>query len=314
MAKKSDDTDNDDANGKDGTNGAAQGPQGASSRKSPLLYVAVAIAIVAAVFLVYSYVPGIGGQALTSKQIFEEVSNSSLNTTQALFIRDLERSENLSNLYVSYIYQSAPDYITQPGNLTVEITSNQTIDSYKLGNYNRTTVSGTTDYANAKGGTLIERNTSSVYYYHTNTTITCSNVSAYSQLSAPSSSLQCYSGDDGLSYIEEAPFTAANVSSLSYLVFNSTMTYSGRRSYAGRACDNFVISNATSSNIASNYTVFDLCVDTQYGILLYLNQTNVANGIPSPFAFSATAVSLNVSGSELVIPQAYLSNVSHSII
>jgi hypothetical protein len=283
-------------------------------KRNPLKYITIIAVAVVAIIIAYNALFGSGGKSLSSKQIFSNVSSSKLNQTQSLFVNDLERSENVSSLQVSYYSSNSTQYITQSSNLTIAITSNQTIDSYKLGDYNKTVITGTVAYTNAKNGTVIAKNMSSVYYYNTNTTVTCFNDTTYSSASVTNSSLQCASGDQGLSYLEETPFTAANVSALSYLVFNNTVTYSGTRSIAGRECDYFIISNETASNLQSNYTVYDLCIDTQYGIPLYVNATDVVGGVPSSFGFTATAVSANVSGSEFVIPQQYLSSISHSII
>ena len=183
-----------------------------------------------------------------------------------------------------------------------------------MGNYNKTVIQYHNSYANTQNGDVIAKNISSIYYYNTNTTITCFNDTTYSSGLVTNSSLQCGSGDQGLSDIEETPFTAVNVSSLSYLVFNNTVTYDGAETIAGRSCDDFIISNATASNLQFNYSVFNLCIDTQYGVPLYFNETDVIGGVPSSFVFTATAVSTNVPSSEFVIPQQYLNSIQQSII
>ncbi len=155
---------------------------------------------------------------------------------------------------------------------------------------------------------------SGTYYYNTNTTLTCFNDTTYSAGLVTNSSLQCGSGDQGMSFMEATPYTAVNVSSLSYLVFNSTVSDAGAKTIGGRGCEDFIISNATTANLQSNYSVFNICLDNQYGIPLYLNQTVVSGGIPSSFAVMATAVSANASSSEFVIPQQYLNAVPKSII
>jgi hypothetical protein len=285
-----------------------------TGKRSLSKYIAIMIIVVVAIVIIYDVSTGLGGPSLNSKQIFSSVSNSSLNQTQSLFIKDLEKSENVTSLQVMYYSNNATSYITPSNNLTIAITSNQTINSYKLGNYNKTVITSIVAYTNSKNGVLIAKNVSSIYYYNTNATVLCSNDTTYSSTLVTNSSLQCGSGDQGFSSIEEAPYTAVNVSSLSYLIFNSTVTYSGTKSIAGRNCDYFIISNATSSNLQTNYTVSDLCVDTQYGVLLYLNATDVVGGVPNSFVFTATAVSTNVPSSEFVIPQQYLNAIPHSII
>ncbi len=303
----------------DGADGGQNGPFNAPRAAKPggngnLLKYAVMIIVVGALIAIAYYVLSGSGQGLSSEQIFQNVSSANLNQTQALLVSDLEKSLNVSDLYVSYYSSNATQYVRQSSNLTIALTNNQTIDSYKLGDYNRTSITSIVAYTNAKNGIRLAENVSGVYYYNTNATITCFNDTSYSSMLVSNSSLQCATGDQGLSYLEETPFTAANVSSLSYLVFNNTVTYGGTKRMAGRSCDDFVISNATAANLRSNYTVVELCIDKGYGIPLYFNDTTVVGGVPSSFAFTATVVSMNVTSSELVVPQQYLNAVSQSII
>ncbi len=285
-----------------------------ATRQNPLKYVAMMVVIGVVIALAYYAITGWGSKGLSSKQTFSYVLNQSLNQTQALFVNDLKKSENVSNLYIAYYYSNSTEYIKQSSNITIEISSNQTINSYRLGEYNRTDIASVVAYTDKESNAMIAKNVSSVYYYGSNTTVTCFNDTDYSSSSITNSSLQCGTGDQGLSYLEQTPFTAANVSELSYLVFNNTVTYSGTRSIAGRSCDNFIISNETPSNLQENYTVYGFCIDKQYGIPLYFNATEVVGGAPSSFAFTATEVSANVSASELVVPQQYLKAIPHSII
>lgn len=300
------------------TTGSTSTTSSSTGRTNPLLYVAIIAVLVIIIVIAYYALSGIkgltSGSSLSSNQILSNVSNSSLNQTQSMFINDLKKSEGISDLYVSYYSSNATEHITESTNLTVAISSNQTIDSYKMGNYNKTVNTGIQAYTNTKNGEVISENVSTLYYYNTNTTLTCFNDTIYSAGLVTNSSLYCGSGDQGLSYLEETPSTAANVSALSYLVFNTTVTYSGTKTIAGRSCDNFIISNATGANLESNYSVFNLCLDTQYGVPLLFNETDVVNGVPNSFAFTATAFSTNVSSSEFVIPPAYLDSVSQSII
>lgn len=309
MAKKS--TTDDDSTQ---TSQSSTQPTTDTKKRNPLIYVAILVIVVIVAFIAYSLLSNSSGNSLSSKQILNNISNSSLNQTQTLFVNDLKRSENVSSLHVEYYSSNATQYVKQSNNLTIAINSNMTIDSYKLGNYNKSVLSEIVSYTNSKNGDVIAENVSDLYYYNTNTTVICFNDTSYSSGLVSNSSLQCYSGDQGQSYIEQAPFTAVNVSSLSYLAFNNSVTYGGTKTIAGRNCDSFIISNGTAANLQSNYSVFDLCIDTQYGILLYFNQTYVVNGVPSSQSFSATSVSTNVPSSEFVIPQSYLSTIQKSII
>lgn len=317
MAKKT--TQDDDsgyaaAGGQSGAGGSVSNPAASTNGRSSSKYLTVILVAAIVIVVAYYLLSALGGQSLNSKQIFSNVSSASLNQTQSRFVSDLERSENVTSLFVSYFSGNTTQRVPQSSNLTVAINTNETVDSYKLGDYNKTVDTSIVAYTNTENGDVIAKNVSGIYYYNTNTTLTCFNNTAYSSGLVTNSSLQCGSGDQGLNYIEETPYTAVNVSDLSYLVFNNTVTYGGTKTIAGRSCDDFIISNATSSNLESNYTVFNICVDTQYGVLLYLNDTDVTGGIPSSFEFTATAVSTNVPASAFVVPQQYLSAIQNPII
>ncbi len=292
-----------------GYSGGVSNASSASGKSGISKYIGIIAIALVVIIIAYYLLASLGGQSLTSKQIFDNVSSASLNQTQSLFVKDLARSENVSDLHVSYYSKAAPQQVVQSSNLTVSISSNQTIDSYKLGSYNKTVMTSITAYTNSRNGDVLEKNVSSVYYYRTNTTLICFNYTAYSSGLVTNSSLQCGSGDQGQNYVEETPFTAVNVSMLSYLVFNNTVTNKGTRTIAGRGCDDFIISNAASSNLQSNYSVFNLCIDRQYGIPLYFNETDVSGGVPVSFDFIATNVSTIVQGSEFIIPPQYLKAV-----
>ncbi len=308
MARNTQTSNTNNTSGQGNSGSGAATPTG-TTKRSPVMYIAAAVIVIIIIAVAYLVLSGnLGnGQSLSSKQIFSNVSNMSLNQTQRLFINDLELSENVSNLYVSYYSNNATQYITQSGNLTIAIGSNTTINSYKLGNENRTAVTGIIAYTNARNGDVLAKNVTGTYYYNTNTTLICFNDTSYSSVLVTNSSLQCGSGDQGLSFMEQTPYTAVNVSSLSYLIFNTSVSYVGTKSVIGRSCDDFIISNATGANLESNYSVFNICVDRQYGIPLYFNETDVSYGIPSSFAITATAVSTNVTSQDMVIPSQYIS-------
>lgn len=294
--------------------------QSSGSSRTILLYIVVIVLIAIIAFVAYTIVSGgigklsLGGGPTSAVNTLSNTSTAGLNTTQTLFINDLKKSLGVTNLYVGYYSSNATNYIKQSSTVTIAISSNQTVDSYKLGNENRTTITGIVAYTNENNSEQISKNVSSLYYYNTNETVLCYNDTTYTAGLVDNSTLECGTGDQGLSYIEDTPFTAANVSSLSYLVYNNSVSYGGTKTIAGRTCDSFVISNETGANLESNYSVFDLCLDTQYGVPLYMNETDVVYGTPSSFSFTATGLSTNVTASEMTIPQAYINAIPKSII
>jgi hypothetical protein len=315
--KKSSDDDSTDNTSQSSTQASSQSQSNQQqNKKSGLLYMAlIGIVVIIIIAIAYYALSGISlGSGQSSKQILSNVSTANLNQTQAQFINDLKKSENVSALKVSYYSSNATRYVKESSNLTIAINDNQTLYSYKLGNYNRTSLTDLTTYTNSNTGQNILKNVSAIYYYNTNTTIICFNDTTSSGGLVTNSSLSCGKGDQGQGFIEQTPFTAANVSSLSYLVYNNSVTYDGVKTIAGRSCDSFIISNATGANLASNYSVFNMCLDKQYGVPLYFNQTDVVGGVPNVFEFTATSVSANVTSADFVIPQAYLNAVQGSSI
>lgn len=308
MPRKNAQTDDDSTAGQSSSTATQSQSTSSTKRTNILLYLGIAVVVVIIIAIAYfalsSFVGGSSGPS--GSQILTNATNSSLNQTQQRFVGDLAKSLNVSDLYVSYHLSNATSYVPYSSNITLAISNNQTIVSYKLGNENKTVINDVLEYSNQQSGQQISKNVTNVYYYNTNTTIMCFNQTTYSAGLETNSSLSCAHGDQGLSYIEQTPFTAVNVSSLAYLIYNNSLAYQGTKTIDGRSCDDFLISNATASNIQSNYSVYNICVDTQYGIPLYFNQTDVVSGSPSSFVFTATAVSTNVTSSELVIPQQYI--------
>src|SRR5271157_2873382 len=102
MARKS--AKNDDSDDTDSQDNKADNAQPATNEAKGSLTKYIAIIVVVGVVLVLGYyaVSGLGGHSLSSRQIFSNVSSAGLNKTQALFVSDLEKSENVSNLQVSY--------------------------------------------------------------------------------------------------------------------------------------------------------------------------------------------------------------------
>jgi len=314
----------DDSDSNDDSTSAAQPTQQQQQNQQPhvgrgrnlFLYVIIGLVVLVLVVVIYFAVTSLSStSAPTSGQVLNNITNSSgLNTNQSMFVNDLKKSESVSNLKVIYYSANATERVTWPGNTTVAINSNQTIDSYTYDGYNRTDYVSIVSYTDTKTNVVLQENVSAVEFYSTNKTISCFNDTSYASGLQTNNTLQCYNGDEGLDYLEQSPFSAANDSGLAYLVFNNTVSYRGTKSYAGRSCDDFLISNASYSNLQSNYTVYDICLDSQYGIPLYLNQTNVTNGMPTSFYFVATAVSADVNASQVAIPTAYSSIVQSSFI
>jgi hypothetical protein len=197
---------------------------------------------------------------------FHNLSNSTLNRTGLTLLQDLKKSLNVTSLHVTYL----------TGN-------NQTIDSYHLAGYNKT---------------VYHTNTYTIYYYETNMTLACLNQSG--------SSVKCSKGTGGYNYLVKFPYTAKNISMFGILMVEGNLTSTGTQIIAGRKCDNFEFSNLTRGNLLSNYSVINLCLDSQYGIPLYVNETGVIGGaLNSAVRLTATYFSTNVSKSDFAIPASY---------
>ncbi len=244
----------------------------------------------------------------------KNLSNSTFNRTQLMLLQSLKKSLNASSLHVTYFSSMVNNPIPTSNNLTLVVSENQTIDSYHLGNYNKTVYRNVVSYTNARTGKVLARNVSSTYYYETNVTITCFNQTSTDSNGNVNSNLQCSNGIAGQNYLESFPFTASNVSMLGILITEGNLTYGGTKNIANRECDNFLFSNVTQNNLLANYSVINLCIDSKYGIPLYVNETDVTNGMPNSTAFIATYFTTNVSMSDFSIPQSYLNSIPKSVI
>ncbi len=292
---------------------AQQGTEG--KRNTIILYAILILVVVIVIALAYYAISSLtGGSGLNSRQALDSLSNSSLNQTQMMLLSDFQKTENLTAIYASYFSGNGTTYVNEPGNITIAINNTQTVGSYLLGSYNRSDLSNPVIYTNVKTRQVIASNTSGIEYYRTaNTTITCFNQTTLSS-GVTNSSIDCTNGDGGISSLEQFPFSIGNVTALAAQMLAANLTYGGTKTIIGRPCDSFVASNETTSNLLSNYSVIAVCIDRQYGIPLYLNETDIVGGIPNSTEFTITRISTNVSGSDFVIPQKYLDNLSQSII
>jgi hypothetical protein len=290
------------------------------SGRNTLMYAAVAILIIAIVVMAY-FLFNLNAKRQATNKILsnKNLSNSSFNRTQLILLQDLQKSlstyKNLNSsqtkgIHVTYYVENGTHYIQQSNGINLTVNGSETIDAYQLGSFNKTIIRNTLIYSNSKTGKLVSKNISSIYYYSSNTTITCFNdttiISNHSN-----SSLQCTSGDAGLDYILKYPYMASNISQFGYLILEGNITYGGVKAILGRNCDSFEFSNVTHTTLLSNYSVTNLCLDSVYGIPIYARSIDIVNGTPiSTYNYTATNFSTNVQGSSFIIPAAYLTNIS----
>jgi len=240
------------------------------------------------------------------------VNTTNATAQQVALYSDLAKALNITSISVVYSTGANFTEVVPHGNTTVRVTGTESIDSYQLGNYSKALFLNNIVYTNTTNNATVVRNISDVYYYATpNNTITCLNQSSYVYGTTNGVSLECVHGTGGLSYLMFFPFTIRNVTALAYLGQDS-ISYQGLQSTNGRACDAFVVSNATSAT-QSNYSRVLMCLDSQYGIPLYFNETNIVDGSLQQGAFlMATSVSAGPSASQMAIPSEYLIKAANS--
>ncbi len=282
----------------------------ALTKKRTIMYIASAVAIVVIGVLAYYALSGFGNsKVIKGSQVFKGLSNSSLNATQTEFLTELKKSQGISSMHITYYSQNKGASEQQADNSTVEEDINQTVDSYVLGDSGKSVLTSIVTYSNTITKNTILENRSTVYYYNTpSNTITCLNQSTNSS-GVINSSISCYPGNGGLTYLNGFPFSVTNVTSLALIVYQGSTSYQGMKTIDGRFCDSYFFRNGSSTNLSSNYSTLSLCIDQQYGLPLYFNETQVIRGALNSLAFTAIKVSTNVSNAEFVIPAAYLKDV-----
>ena len=168
----------------------------------------------------------------------------------------------------------------------------------------RSTFSQNITVKDKASGTTVNSTDSALYYYNTpNGEITCLNQTRHAGGKA-NSTLQCYQGNGGLSELLKFPFNLSDSGSIAGLIIGNNISYIGPRHGVGnRPCDLFSIS---TNQTGTNFTTMNICLDKQYGVLLYFNSTSVLqNQIYSTNLLLALNFSTNVTAEDFAIPAAY---------
>lgn len=290
------------------TQTSQQSTQSGSNRKT-LIYILVGVMLVlilaAAYFTLFS-----GPSTPPNQNIYSNLSSANLTPGQHAFYVDLAKAANVSSIGVTYFAGNYTNATISPGGAPLVSTTQQIITAYRSGADNASELLTTVTYFDAASNSIVGTNSSDVYFYNTTQgTVTCINETTSAGI-IRNGNLTCTFGDGGLGYLRSFPFEITNVTALGYLGTGS-VTYSGPSTMIGRACDDFLVSNLISPS-ASNYSQVSLCMDEQYGIPLYFNETDYSNGVPSQgLLLVAQNISSNVPASAVSIPAAYESSAQN---
>ncbi len=283
-----------------------------TSKASPFAYIGVVILLIAILVLAYLVINASTnpGANLRKQQTFNIVnlSNSTVNRTKLILLSDLKKSLNLSSFSISYVSDNASRVVQGQGSFTLNIASVRTINSYHANNYSVTIYKNTTTYTDANTGELLSKNVSGIYYYSkANMQIECANHTTINTAGAENTTLDCGHGIQNNYYLLQFPYYAKNISKLGILVIEGNITYTGTKAIANRSCDNFVFSNITNANLLLNYSVVDLCLDSEYGIPLYIRGTNIIQRVPNKtIIWTMSQFATNASASDFIVPEQYL--------
>lgn len=277
-----------------------------------VVYLVVAAVVVIALVAFYSvYISGgkSGKQKGNSSLSNVTSTSSAQNISKQLFYSDLAKALNVTDLGVVYAANTTKQVVpsVQKG---IVVTSNQTISSYMMGrNYDKALFFSQVIYTGSKNNTVLGINTTRLYYYETpNNTVTCLNQSGYFGNAVINTSIRCLQGNGGILDLVSFPFTITNLTSFGYIGL-SNITAQGTKVIDGRTCNSFVSSSA-GKNLLANYSTAEFCLDTQYGIPIYYNETDVIDGAEYQGLYIVIkSMTTNLSQSDFTIPQTYLDYV-----
>ncbi len=280
---------------------------------NPIIYLLVIILVAALIAIAYYAFVSPNNHA---NGAFNFSNTTGLNATESMYMSDLANATLSGAVAVTYVSgPSSPQTIVESPNLTVKETTTQVITSYALGSDIKSVYLGNITYMDAASGKVLDWNTSTLYYYNTTSgTVTCQ---LSTTMGMPVNSSPYCMGGVGAAFLTSFPFTLKNLSYMGYLAVdnaillgNVSVSYDGVRSYAGRRCDNFIVSNETSS-LLSSYNTFDVCIESGLGLPLYFNETDILNGVVNDTSYlQAVNVSTNVSGAEFTIPASFIGSAS----
>lgn len=300
--------------------------QKGGKKKIVLLVLAMILVIaVVAVYFVYFY--NSGGPLSPAYNLS---NTTGLNSQQKLLFNDLARAKSTRGIRITYLEWNMSQQSLINSNITYRTiaamlpnstiklsgTDVQTLKAYTLGNDSKAIWSrnATLTYVGGNdAGQIAGENFTTLVYYNiyndSNSTVLICTHNFIEVTGISNSSLSCSQGYGANTGLAIFPFTLTNVSWLGYMTKLSNFAYHGTKTIVGRSCDDFKVSNLTSSN-QLNYT-FEICVDKSYGVPLYYNSTGYENGtVNSTVQYLATNISQNISSEDFVIPPSLLNTTS----
>ncbi len=281
------------------------------SSRSPILYILLGALIVLLLAAAYFTIFSSGSASVPNRNIESNLTNANLTPVQHLFYADLAKAIGLHSIGVVYSMGNFSNVSSGPTGLALLTTVNQTVSSYKSGNYSVSTSDAVVSYRNLATNELLQQNVSKLYFYSTpQDVVSCLNETTNTGISS-NSNFTCTLGDGGLGYLDSFPSTISNLTALGYLGVGK-VTYSGNLTILGRSCNSFYISNLTAYG-SDNYSTISTCLDSQYGLPLYFNETDYINGVQTQgMLLLLRNITTNVAQSSLAIPAAYLGNAQNA--
>ena len=224
-----------------------------------------------------------------------------------MFDSELNISGSLSDIGVEYAFGNMSTELNS-GAQQIHVLQSETIYSYRLGGYSKSVMDTSLSYM--QGQNTLDNYSNITSYFNTPALkLRCVNQSVYRTSGASNATVSCVNGSTS----EQAgsfPLSINAAVGLAAIANGYSGSYLGKRNISGRMCDDYLFSNTTYAVT----TTYNICLDRNYGIPVYMNETVFKDGVYSHSTYMVLKriyTSLNSSYFKIPVAGANISNYSN---
>ncbi len=223
-----------------------------------------------------------------------------------MFDSELNMSSSLSDIGVEYVFGNTSAEL-KSGTQRIQVLQSETIYSYRFGGYSKAVMDTSLSYAQGQN-TLVSYSNITSYFNTPMLELTCVNQSVYHTAGASNATISCINGTSS-EQADSFPISINAVAGLEAITKTYSGSYLGTKNISGRTCDDYLFSNTTQAVT----TTYNICLDTDYGMPLYMNETVAKNGTYSYSTYMIMKrIYSNLNSSYFKIPAADAHNIGNS--
>ena len=224
-----------------------------------------------------------------------------------MFDSELNISGSLSDIGVEYAFGNTSAKMGS-GTQQVDVLQSETIYSYLFDGYSKEVMDVSLSYMQGHN-TLDNYSNVTSYFVTPALKLSCINQSVYRTAGTSNTTVSCVNGSSP----EQAgsfPLSIKAAVNLASIATTYPGSYLGTKNISGRICNDYLFSNTTQAVT----TTYNICLDSDYGIPDYMNETVFKDGVYSHSTYMVLKriyTSLNSSYFKIPVADANVSNYSN---